>query len=278
MQQFNLYKEYKPHESLQEDIKCFWVLEKEYDSRNQLELVYPDSYIEMIFHFGSPYRLVTPAELKHLPTAFLIGLLNKPISLQSDGITRIVCARFYPWGAYAFFPSYIKQSHNTAASMNFSQVISVPVLESYINKGDYNGAVKELEKRLLEYSVNTFYEKELVKKAAEYLFLKKGQCNIDEVAGYCYRSLRQVQRSVYDELGVSMKSMSKNFRFDEIKKQLIKAPDAALTSIAYEFGFFDQAHFIKEFRSFTGKTPSEFCNEIREIKKAWNENIVFLSE
>ncbi len=52
-----LYKEYKPHESLEEHIKCFWVLEKEYNSANQCELVYPDSYFELIFNFGKIYKL-----------------------------------------------------------------------------------------------------------------------------------------------------------------------------------------------------------------------------
>ncbi|HEV8069560.1 MAG TPA: helix-turn-helix domain-containing protein [Planctomycetaceae bacterium] len=33
--------------------------------------------------------------------------------------------------------------------------------------------------------------------------------------------------------------------------------ETELTGLAHDCGYFDQAHFIKEFRAFTGKTPSD---------------------
>jgi AraC-like DNA-binding protein len=38
-------------------------------------------------------------------------------------------------------------------------------------------------------------------------------------------------------------------------------PVTSLTALGYEAGFYDQAHFIKEFKTFTGDTPQEFFSD-----------------
>ena len=37
--------------------------------------------------------------------------------------------------------------------------------------------------------------------------------------------------------------------------------ESSLTSIAYDCGYFDQSHFIREFKSFTGIAPSEYTSQ-----------------
>jgi AraC-like DNA-binding protein len=271
-----LYKEYKPHESLEEHIKCFWVLEKEYNSSNQCELVYPDSYFELIFSYSASYKLLNPHGMQPLSSVFLIGLLQKPLSLYCDGVARILCVRFYPWGAHTFLPHYVKASNDSARSIDFPHNRMIQKLSNSVEASDYDTAIRNLQQGLLEFSLETIYDRQLVRNASEYLFQKKGQCRIEEVAELCHRSLRQVQRRFNDEYGVTMKSMAQNFRFDEIKKHLTKNPDSDLTEVAYEYGFFDQAHFIKEFKRFSGKTPTDFCKEIKAIQEHWGQNVVFL--
>jgi len=54
-------------------------------------------------------------------------------------------------------------------------------------------------------------------------------------------------------------------------------PDAGLTELAHECGYSDQAHFIKEFKAFTGKTPTQYARQMRAMQDVLkSKGVVFL--
>jgi len=60
--------------------------------------------------------------------------------------------------------------------------------------------------------------------------------------------------------GLTPKVFHRIFRFNEILKQLQGKQHLVWAQIAYEFGYSDQSHFIKEFKEFSGFNPQEFIN------------------
>ena len=60
--------------------------------------------------------------------------------------------------------------------------------------------------------------------------------------------------------GLTPKVLHRIFRFDEILKQIQNNQQLNWSDIAYEFGYTDQSHFIKEFREFSGFSPQEYIN------------------
>ncbi|HZW66913.1 MAG TPA: AraC family transcriptional regulator [Hanamia sp.] len=71
-------------------------------------------------------------------------------------------------------------------------------------------------------------------------------------------SLRNFQRRFKEQVGISPKLYLEIFRFNQALKQKILYPGKTWTSIAYECGYFDQMHLIKDFKAFTGFTPFDF--------------------
>jgi AraC-like DNA-binding protein len=81
--------------------------------------------------------------------------------------------------------------------------------------------------------------------------------NIRNVASRYGFSSRYLQKIFLQYTGLTPKLYSKINRFQN-SLQLIAKNDASLTSVAYECNYFDQSHFIREFKSFTGVNPSAF--------------------
>ena len=60
-----------------------------------------------------------------------------------------------------------------------------------------------------------------------------------------------------DNIGQSPKSYLKTIRFRKALSQMVKGKRMNLSDVAYSHNFFDQSHFIKEFKAFTGYTPKK---------------------
>ena len=59
-------------------------------------------------------------------------------------------------------------------------------------------------------------------------------------------------------LGISPKHYARLVRFNKATLQMVQEPGLSLTAIAADQGYYDQAHFIKDFKSFGGITPKAF--------------------
>jgi AraC-like DNA-binding protein len=69
---------------------------------------------------------------------------------------------------------------------------------------------------------------------------------------------RQLQRRFKKQVGVSFKRYQRISRFEMALKQLATVHYSKLTSLAFELGYTDQSHFIKEFQEFAGMSPYRF--------------------
>src|SRR5262249_36673949 len=90
-------------------------------------------------------------------------------------------------------------------------------------------------------------------------------------------AVRQLERGFRQVLGTSPKSFARTVRFQQAERRLMFDPDAGLTDLAHECGYFDQAHFIKDFKAFTGKTPAQYAERMRSLQQILkSRDVVFL--
>jgi AraC-like DNA-binding protein len=90
---------------------------------------------------------------------------------------------------------------------------------------------------------------------------------IGDLSGYSYSYCR---KSFIDRFGISVKRYSQNVRFSQAVNLLLQndADDQNIVNIALKTGFYDEPHFIHEFKKFTGYTPRKFLNHVSALRKA----------
>lgn len=69
--------------------------------------------------------------------------------------------------------------------------------------------------------------------------------------------VRTLQRRFMDQLGVSPRQHLRYLRYERAR-QLMRCPDLRHVDVAMAVGYSDQAHFVREFRRFTGVTPGRW--------------------
>ena len=270
------YREYEPHSILQDSVKCFWVHESEDSAASEQDIV-PDGCVEVIFNFGSPYLLRTATGLSPLPGAFIVGFQDQTMSIVIRGRVRVVAARLFAWGALALLQDNVTTLTNTTTALGPQWNALVRGLKILVARGSYEEAVKSLEDFLVNQELVRKYDLKLIRTAAKLLDQSKGQYRISELADYCALSVRQLERGFQRVLGTSPKNYARTVRFHEAQRKLMFAPDTELTGLAYDCGYFDQAHFIKDFKKFTGKTPSEYAEQMRKFQEILKDKgVVFL--
>jgi AraC-like DNA-binding protein len=270
------YHEYEPHEILRESVKCFWIHEAAYPTETQQDIA-PDGCVELIFNFGTPYRLRTKDKPYPLPAAIIVGFQDKTIPLLLRGTVQVVAARFFAWGALALLQDDVAPPANAMTALGADWDALLRRLQAHVTKGRYEQAAKALEEYLIARALVRTFDKKLIQAAAKLLHHTKGQVRIAEVADHCHMSVRQLERGFQRVVGTSPKTFARTVRFQEAERHLMFHPGADLTALAHDCGYFDQAHFIKDFKRFTGKTPSEYAEQMRRMQEILkSEDVVFL--
>lgn len=86
----------------------------------------------------------------------------------------------------------------------------------------------------------------------------RGMIGVADLARVANVSTRQLERLFHQRVGISPKLFVRIVRFQEVLRATRDGCDSGWATVALEHGFYDQAHFINDFKSFVGCTPGEW--------------------
>lgn len=88
---------------------------------------------------------------------------------------------------------------------------------------------------------------------------------VDHLARRCHVSARTLQRLFHDYVGVSPKWVVQRQRLHTAAERIAEQPECDLGRLAVDLGYFDQAHFINEFKAVVGRPPAEYAAACRAL-------------
>lgn len=89
---------------------------------------------------------------------------------------------------------------------------------------------------------------------------KESGRSLRDIQALTYLSERTLERHFKSRIGMSPKTYQRICRYNAVKARLDEAPVVSWPELIYSYGYYDQSHFIKEFKRFAGKTPQEYTD------------------
>ena len=257
------YQVYTPLPELQPFVKCFWTLDDEVDENPVKQRVLPDGCMEMIFHYGDLYKQYFEDGSSIIqPRSFVFGQITTYIEIAPTGITGLVATRFLPDGLTPFLEMPVSSLANKAVAITdiFGKEGS-RLEENVIAATNNQERIKLIESFLLSRLVDPKTINAITKDCIDVIFQSQGQIEVLELADKLKINRRSMERKFVAAIGMSPKQLSRVVRLQATLKMLDQKSYTSLTSLAYENGYYDQAHFIKDFKEFTGMSPKSFFSE-----------------
>ena len=258
------YTEIKPGKGLEEYIKCYYLYESEADVP-YTDQAFATGCVEIMFNLGGgKWQTEVAGNFITTPSIELWGQIIKPLTFKSLGKNTMFGIRFFPHTVSCFLRENVEQFNNRVSDFRDVMDSSVGVLHSrLLETSDLRQRVEIVEKFLfkrLSLSGKQQGRVQLIGGIIKELKQEDFFDNIENVASRYGITSRYLQKLFLQYTGLTPKLFSKINRFQN-SLLLVSKQNESLTSIAYECGYFDQSHFIREFKSFTGHTPSGFNPE-----------------
>jgi AraC-like DNA-binding protein len=254
------YQVHPPSAELQQFVKCFWTLEDEPVTDPVRQRVLPDGCMEMIFHYGDLYKQYFEDGSSIVqPRSFIFGQITKYIEIAPTGVSGIVSARFLPDGVLPFVTRPVSELENKAVSLTdlFGEA-GTALEEKVISAPNNLQRIVLIENFLLSRLSDPATIDNITKHCVNVIIESRGQVGVVELAGKLKINRRNMERKFMSAIGMSPKQLSRVVRLQATLKMLEQKQFGSLTSLAYENGYYDQAHFIKDFKEFTGMSPKLF--------------------
>jgi hypothetical protein len=257
------YQTYKPHKDLESIVKFYWTLEVPFDPNNQKQKIIPDGCIEMTFNFGDKIRRYTSENdfVLH-PNVMLMGQRTKSYFILPVGNVDTFAICFYPIGFVNFVETPLENlvDKETPISELFGQEEAYELEQQMMDATDTQHRITIVERFLLKRLNEKNTVSTIVKSTVDALLKTNGATPINAILKEDISKRRQLERHFRKQIGISPKQLGKAIRLQATLHLLLNKKSETLTEIAYESDYFDQNHFIKDFKDLVGITPKEFLD------------------
>lgn len=225
--------------------------------------VTPDGCFELNFNLCAPLeRKESDGRVFEQNDFYVVGRHYRNYLVNHSEHARMFGIRFYPGGLRPF----IRSSSSDIVDQFVTQEEIFGSKIKLLHDRVLNSATMDEKIQRVEDFFQQLYlsrnEDLLVTDAVRKIANSRGNIDLDRLSSSYNLSSRRIQQRFNNSIGVSPKMFSRliKFRFS-LKRLHFLRPGEKLTQLAYECGYYDQAHFIHDFKSFAGVSPQKYLVE-----------------
>lgn len=263
-----LYQKFRPTEILAPFVECYFIWESDALPNPLVIESPPNGFCSIVINYGDPYFLQNKKyEKLPVPQQFIAGqsIYSYKLSLQGCiGIAGIVLkpaalATLFGLAGFTFTEERIALF--TALPHDYIQQYVAQIKTA----GDAISKVKLMEAMLVHHYKLHNPVPDYIDKAANLIVEKWGMLHVQDLLKESCMSRRTFERHFFQKVGLSPKYYARVRRLGYICSLIVGKKKVNWAAVLYEAQFYDQAHFIKDFEEFTGRSPQQYLKENNEL-------------
>lgn len=265
------YSEIPPSPALRRYVQCYWTLDAPSEAGAPAEPVMPDGRIELIFNLAAPFRRFhADGYVETQPLSIVAGQMRSCAMIGPSGAIDLFGVRFTHAGAAPFFSFPLSELTGRIIDLKMAMGAGARRTEERLNEArSLRRRVEIVESALLRRLSQNRGIDILVENASSMIVENMGLAAIDRVTETLGVNERTLERRFQQKFGLSPKRFSRIIRFQNFLNAARTEHSRSILDTALSFGYYDQAHLIREFREFSGKTPLAFFGREHKLSEVF---------
>jgi AraC-type DNA-binding domain-containing proteins len=251
MSKFKLNR-FEPCDRLRPFIEHYWIVRyhlPQGESYTQRVLTYPN--IHMAFEHDEDGR-----------RALIYGVPKRPFVRVLRGEGRVLGVKFRAGGFHPFWRDELARlTGRTMPATDLFGPVAAEWMNAVLDAGDAEAMALKAETFLLDHVPEPDEQAGLAARIVEQVMRNRSIVRVEQLREETGLSIRQLQRLFQRYVGVTPKWVIRRFRLQEAAERIERDGAVSLTDLALQLGYFDQAHFIKDFKAVLGQPPAAYRQE-----------------
>ena len=246
---------------LREYIRNYHLMESEGPDRFlPKRRIYTYGCVVLVFHYDQPSLFQERNKSAYIePRTVICGPQTNYYDLALSGKTGMIFVIFQPYGAGMFFQMPINEIVNQ--NIAFELLIKKDAWEiedKILHAQSVQERIKLIDDFLLERLIQNNRKSDQIAAAFATLHHCQGRVTVKQLAASSCLSIKQFERKFPTFVGLSPKQYLRIVRFQKVIQLRNNDHFSNYTSLAYDCDYYDQSHFIHDFKSITDLSPREF--------------------
>jgi len=258
-----LYLQRVPSPPLSSFVEALWYT-KGYQVPHRRERVLPNGAIQMIINLAQDFvidhpRLPEGGKASLMPPSLIVGVQSEYVVIDTADLAEMIGIQFWPGGFVPFFALPADEFSNAHVSLEAVWGPDAARLRDRLqNAPGPEAKFQALETYLLGRARNRLVRHPAVDFAIRRLQVSQQAGIVDDVTRQLGLSRRRFSQIFRERVGVTPKLYSRIRRFQHAVHQIRQGRDIQWVDLALSCGYWDQSHFVNDFRAFSGINPTQY--------------------
>lgn len=257
------YEERQPPADLADLVSAVWRLRgpRVIGGAQQIQPIVPDGCPEIILNLADPFVQANGQEgWARQPRSMLAGQLTRSVLVGPSGVTDVVGIRLFPWGAYRLLGVPMTEVRDAMVPLDALLRQGFEALTERLAEGvdaDWTAAIfAELRRRRSALPEGSSLAAAATRECARHA---PGD-SIRSIARRLAVSPRHLERVMRTEVGLAPGTVRRIARVQRALGLMLSGEDRSLGEVGLSAGYYDQPHFVREFKRLVGFSPTAFLN------------------